>query len=536
MLELINRARANGAAEASRLGLSGLQEGPPTVNGESWTIENSAQPLSWNSRLTTAAQGHSNRLNNADQFFLGGSPHTFGGTTPQQRIAAAGYSSAPYTGPTTPSGAFPGNENVSEEVSQGSGPYIGARLTAAILRAHNGLFTDQSVPGRGHRETMMLGFFREVGIGITAGTDNQAQPGQPNGTFDSLYIVQDYGTQSNQQPFITGVVYHDANANNFYDPGEGISGVRVDVQGSNFYAVTASSGGYSVPVAGNGTYNVTFSGGGVATAHRTAAVNGGRNLKVDYLAGTATAVKGDFNSDTFPDYLLLNSSTRRTAVWYLHGIAFVDSAYGPTLPAGWTIACLADFNLDNKPDYALFNASTRQTAIWFLNNATFVSSAYGPTLPSAWTLIAAVDVNSDAKPDYVLFNASTRQTAIWFLNGAALINGTYGPILPSGWTLIDAVDFNNDRKPDFLLSNSSTRRTAIWYLNGNIRTAASYGPTVASGWTLRGAADFNNDAKPDYNLFQPSTRKTAFWYLNGATFSGSAYGPILAAGYSLVFP
>jgi cysteine-rich secretory family protein len=298
MLELINRARANGAAEAARLGLSGLQEGPPTVNGEAWTIENSVQPLSWNPKLMTAAQGQSNRLNNADQFFLGGSPHTFGGMTPQQRIAATGYSSAPYTGPTTPSGAFPGNENVAEEVSQGSGAYTGARLTAAILRAHNGLFTDQSVPGRGHRETMMLGFFREVGIGITAGTDNQAQPGQPNGTFNSLYIVQDYDTQSNQKPFITGVVYHDTNGNNFYDPGEGIGGVRVDVQNATFYAVTASSGGYSVPVAGNGTYNVTFSGGGVATAHRTAIVSGGRNVKVDYLSGAPNVPTGLANIST----------------------------------------------------------------------------------------------------------------------------------------------------------------------------------------------------------------------------------------------
>ena len=41
MLELINRARANGGAEAARLGLSGLQEGPPSINGEPWTIQNS---------------------------------------------------------------------------------------------------------------------------------------------------------------------------------------------------------------------------------------------------------------------------------------------------------------------------------------------------------------------------------------------------------------------------------------------------------------------------------------------------------------
>jgi hypothetical protein len=297
MLELINRARANGGAEAARLGLSSLQEGS-SINGQAWMIENSVQPLSWSPLLTNAAQGQANRLNNADQFFLGGSPHTFGGTTPTQRITATGYSIAPYNGPTTPSGYFPGNENVSEEVSQGSGGFIGARLTAAVLRAHNGLFTDQNTPGRGHRQTMMLGFFREVGIGISTGTDNQANPGQPNGPWDSLYIVQDYSAQSNQKPFITGVVFHDANGNHIYDPGEGIGGVRVDVQPATFYAVTASSGGYSVPVAGNGAYNITFSGGGVTTAHRSATVSGGRNVKVDYFSGAPNVPTGLANIST----------------------------------------------------------------------------------------------------------------------------------------------------------------------------------------------------------------------------------------------
>lgn len=533
MLELINRARANGGAEAARLGLSGLQEGPPTVNGEAWTIENSVQPLSWNPLLTNAAQGQANRLNNADQFFLGGSPHTFGGMTPSQRIAATGYSSAPYNGPTTPSGFFPGNENVAEEVSQGSGPYIGARLTAAVLRAHNGLFTDQSVPGRGHRNTMMLGFFREVGIGISTGTDNG-----PNGQNDSLYIVQDYGTQSNQKPFITGVVYHDANNNNFYDPGEGIGGVRVDVQGATFYAVTSSSGGYSVPVAGSGTYNVTFSGGGVATLHRTVMVTANKNVKVDYLAGTPSAAtaRGDFNGDSFTDYLLFNSNNGSTAIWYLHGTAFFSSAYGPTLPSGWIVADVADFNLDTKPDYVIFNASTRRSAVWFLNNNTRVSSAYGPAIPLPWTLLASADINGDTKPDYVLFDASTRQTAIWFLNGTVRTTTAYGPTLPSGWTLIDVLDFNNDGKPDFLVSNPTTRQTAIWYLNGSVHTSGANGPTVSSGWMLRGAADFNSDGKPDYVLFNPTTRRTAIWYLNGATLAGSAYGPTLPAGYDLVFP
>lgn len=284
MLELINRARANGGAEATRLGLSGLQEGPPSINGQSWTIANSVQPLSWNPLLFTCAQNHAKLLNDNDQFFSGTSPHTFGGLTPNQRIAAAGYSMAAYNGPTTSGGFFPGPENVAEAVSIGSGPYIGAKLTATVLSAHNDLFTDQTVPGRGHRMTTMLAFFREIGIGISTGKDNDS-----GNTWDSNYIVQNFGTQTNSTPFITGVVYEDTNGNGFYDPGEGIGGIRVDVTGTTFFAVTSSSGGYSVPVPGNGSYTVTFSGGALTPTQRTANVAGGLNAKTDLVVPVSTA-------------------------------------------------------------------------------------------------------------------------------------------------------------------------------------------------------------------------------------------------------
>ncbi len=290
MLELINRARADGAAEATRLGLSGLQEGPPNYNGEVWTIQNSNQPLSWNPNLATAAQNQSTNLNNGDQFFLGVSPHTYGGMTPEQRTAAAGYSAASYNGPTTsPSHFYPGAENVAEEETQGTGAYTGSKLIGAVANAHNGLFTDQTVPGRGHRNTMMLGFFREVGIGISVGKDNQNNPGQAGGTWDSFYVVQDFGTQPGSTPFLTGVVYQDTNGNGFYDPGEGIGGVRVDVAGASYYAITSSSGGYSVPISVNGNYTATFSGNSVASAQRSFSVTNGANAKVDYAATQAVS-------------------------------------------------------------------------------------------------------------------------------------------------------------------------------------------------------------------------------------------------------
>lgn len=339
MLELINRARANGGAEAARLGLSGLQEGPPSILGEPWTIQNSVQPLSWNPLLSACAQNHATLLNNADQFFLGVSPHTFGGMTPSERIAAAGYSMASYNGPTTVSGFFPGPENVAEAISQGSGPFVGAKLIAGVLNAHNDLFTDQTVPGRGHRNTTMLAFFREIGVGITVGKDNENNPGQPNGPWDSLYIVQNFGAQTSQTPFVTGVVYQDTNGNGFYDPGEGIGGIRVNVTGTSFFAVTSPSGGYSVPVPGNGSYTATFSGGSFPATQRNATVTNLLNAKADFVAPMSTAPT-----------LLANISTRlrvETGDNALIGGFIVTGtqpkrvivrAIGPSLPFAGTLA------------------------------------------------------------------------------------------------------------------------------------------------------------------------------------------------------
>jgi len=40
------------------------------------------------------------------------------------------------------------------------------------------------------------------------------------------------------------------------------------------------------------------------------------------------------------------------------------------------------------PDYVLLNPSTQRTALWYLNNNTFIGAAFGPTLPAGWGLVA----------------------------------------------------------------------------------------------------------------------------------------------------
>ena len=48
----------------------------------------------------------------------------------------------------------------------------------------------------------------------------------------------------------------------------------------------------------------------------------------------------------------------------------------------------AGFNRDEHPDYLLFNATTRATVIWYMNNNVHTTGAYGPTLPAGWSLVA----------------------------------------------------------------------------------------------------------------------------------------------------
>ena len=53
-----------------------------------------------------------------------------------------------------------------------------------------------------------------------------------------------------------------------------------------------------------------------------------------------------------------------------------------TSSAAESVVGVADFNRDGHPDYLLFNSSTRQTAVWYLNNNVFSSGLFGPALPA----------------------------------------------------------------------------------------------------------------------------------------------------------
>ena len=244
----------------------------------------------------------------------------------------------------------------------------------------------------------------------------------------------------------------------------------------------------------------------------------------------------DFNSDAHSDYLLYNSSTQQTAIWYLNNNVFIDSAFGPNLPGDWQLVGVADFNRDGHPDYLLYSPVTHQTVIWYMNNNVHTGSATGPTLPGGWNVVGLADFNLDGNPDYVLFNANTRGTVIWYMNNNVHTGSATGPTLPGGWSLRAVADFNGDGHPDYLLFSPVTRQTVIWYMSGATHTSSATGPTIVAGWEVVGAADFDRNARPDYVLYNSGSHQTAIWYLNNNTFLHSAGGPTLPGGWTLVAP
>jgi len=255
VLEYINRARANPVAEGQRLGIDiteGLQDDPSnSCYGPEYV--GVRPPLAMNPDLLAVAEAHSDDMYNQNYF-----SHTDpNGTTAFQRIENSGYN----------------------YISAGENIGAGADMSATDLE--DLLMVDSGYPCRAHRMNLLDIFpypppaYYEVGIGYYEGPSGQA------------FITQDFGT-SNAVPLLTGVVFNDAHGNNFYDIGEGISGVTITPSSGDYYAISSSSGGYAFPIPSSGTITVTASGNGFGPISRTITLTG-TNVELDFTSQGASS-------------------------------------------------------------------------------------------------------------------------------------------------------------------------------------------------------------------------------------------------------
>ena len=209
LLELINRARLDPAAEAKRLSIN-LNDSlaPGSIDASS------KQVLAPNALLETAAIAHSQWMLAADVFSHTGA----NGSTPAGRAKAAGY-----------------NWNlVGENIAmQGSSGKLDAGK--AIAAEHDGLMRSA-----GHRLNLMNEGFREVGIAQELGVFTQA--GQ---NYNASMVAEVFGRSANTV-FVTGVAYNDKNKDGFYSIGEAQAGVTLSVAGQS--TKTQTAGGYALGV------------------------------------------------------------------------------------------------------------------------------------------------------------------------------------------------------------------------------------------------------------------------------------------------
>ena len=285
-LELINRARANPSAEGLRLATS---TDPSVLNaftqyGVNLTMLKNefnaipvTPPLAPSAGLTASARVHSLwMLNNATQSHNETNPSN----DPGNRITAAGYNWATY------------GENI-------------YAYSADTWFGHAGFQVDWGPGGtggmqspRGHRNNIHNATVREIGVGIQLGT---------NGAVGPQLVTQDFGLQLTSPTFGTGVAYYDLNANNFYDAGEGIAGLTVNVSGTTNFCTTAIGGGWTVPIPTNAaTRTVTFSGlnmNNTASLVVPASTNAKADLKLTYeppsITSASTAASGTPHSFSF---------------------------------------------------------------------------------------------------------------------------------------------------------------------------------------------------------------------------------------------
>ena len=234
-IEWINRARADPAAEAARLGIDLNQDLlPGTLSATP------KQPLAPHQALIGVAGAHSQDMIDRN-FFDHVNPD---GADPGQRIAAAGYAARTW------------------------GENIAYHTTPAA--AHDLLFLSA-----GHRINILRDSFREIGVGV------RVRPSW------GVMVTEVFASRGGEA-LLTGVAFSDHLVpDNFYTPGEGLGGVTITAASPDprifFITTTGPTGGYALQVP-PGTYQLTATGGDLSGSIAVAGVVvGTQNVKVDFV-------------------------------------------------------------------------------------------------------------------------------------------------------------------------------------------------------------------------------------------------------------
>ena len=149
--------------------------------------------------------------------------------------------------------------------------------------------------GRGHRISIMSidADYSSVGLAAIPASGTSISVGP-------LVITENFAVADTTKPdhfkrFFVGTVWADRNHNHIYDPGEGMAGIRVDLDRGNYFATTGQAGGYAVPIFQTGAYQVVFRNVDKTVLGQKSVVAAGTSVLVDLkypvLSGTLVFIR-----------------------------------------------------------------------------------------------------------------------------------------------------------------------------------------------------------------------------------------------------
>jgi hypothetical protein len=526
ILELVNRARLDPAAEAARYGID-LNEGVPAGDTISTA---SKQPLAMNETLLGTARAHSQDMIDRD-YFAHDTPE---GVDPFQRMTNAGYN---FT-------------TAGENIALQTAPTITNQSTIDL---HQFLFVDPDFPGRGHRVNILLGDYQEIGVGQVTG-DFQGS--------NATMLTEDFGVRGSQQ-FLTGVSYADADHDNFYSIGEGRA--SMSVADGNLSTGTGTAGGYSLAVS-SGVQTVTFSGGGLTSQISVAvSVADHTNAKVDVIdqgtiatsasltdLGGATkiiglgtfglALTGDSGNDTFigtkGNDTIDGAGGTDTAIFSGNFAAYTLTTLGHSVqvagPDGTdTLLNVERFqfndqtiNVPGSVKHSDFNGDGFSDVLWRDNSSGDTgytdfhagNAWHGLGASStAYSVVGTGDFNGDGFSDALWRNNSSGDTGYTDFHGGNAWHGLGAS--STAYSIVGTGDFNGDGFSDILFRSAASGDTGY---SDQHNANAWHGLGAAStAYSVVGTGDFNGDGFSDVLWRNNSSGDTGYTDLhNGNAWHG----------------
>ena len=541
MLELVNRARANPAAEGQRL-LAIAQTDPLVRSATAQTnlaafvqkISSFAPlpPLAFNTRLIEAA-----RAENAAMLAQNSQRHAPAGflNNPAVAVASDGLAYYDTTGVAWSTGEniFGFSANVNSPSLQVYVDYFYAGFMIDWGNPDYGHLTNILAPGPAEAAGSPHYPFSEVGIGLLTGVVplSPPDPNPPNPANAGIsvgpdLVAQEFGWRSSSPAFLTGTFYVDAGHTGFYAPGEGLGNVTIQAVGlagqGTYQTQTWSSGGYSLPLPA-GTYRVTASGGVLPGTRATTVTIGADNVpwtvRVDLQATADLPVVADYNGDGRADLATYRTTT---GDWTIR-----NSADGSTsvIPFGWAgvdIPVPGKYDGGPAAEVAVYRPVTGE---WIIN-----SPGGGRVVRFGWPghdVPVPGDYDGDGKTDLAVYRPETAQ---WIILRSSDGRGELYAFGAPGLDQPVAADYNGDGRTDLAVFRPST---AEWYIRSSSNGATS---GIKFGWPgqdLPRPADYDGDGRVDIGVYRPLD---ATWYLLPSTLGTTRIVPFGWAGVDQPIP